>query len=105
MALVFGNTEGNNRVIRDAMLKEQSEWLEEADKADSFTMIAVAKVIAEAFGKAAAKYKTTKETDFHDHEPALNIHGGSGSAWDDEHGVAPALPATGADGRESSVSA
>lgn len=50
-----------NEAIRQAMLTEQSEWLEEADKADSFTQIAIAKVIAMAFGKAAAKYKT-KET-------------------------------------------
>lgn len=44
--------------IRQAMLDEQSRWLEEADKADSFTQIAIAKVIAEAFGTAAEKYKT-----------------------------------------------
>ena len=90
-------TDGERRLIRDAMLAAQSEWLDEADNATSFTMISVAKLIAEAFSKQAELYKT-KETDFNDHGPVLNVHGGSGSAWEDEHGIAPTLPETGAAG-------
>lgn len=84
----------DKRIIRDAMLEAQSEWLDFADTAEHPTQRGIGIVVADAFGREAEKYKT-KETNFHDHGPALNTHGGSRSAWDDEHGVAPALPETG----------
>jgi hypothetical protein len=76
------------QAIREAMLAEQSDWLEQADRADSFTQIAIAKVIAEAFEKAAAKYKDEKKTEGWGDDFSTGFYGADG---DDELGVAPAL--------------
>lgn len=80
-------TAHENKIIQTAMLAEQAAWLEEADAADSFTMISIAKVIAEAFEKAAAKYKApiaqrTDEMGWSDSDVAFR---------DDEHGKAPGV--------------
>lgn len=89
----------DKRIVREAMLKAQSEWLDEADNADSFTMIAVAKVIAEAFGKQAELYKT-KESGYDD-----GVAKGVGNAWADEHGVAREVSPTDEAGGAASGSA
>ena len=90
-------TEDESRVIRLAMLAAQSEWLEEAELSTSFAAEAISKLIAEAFEKEAAKYKT-KEMNFNDHGSVISS-AGTRSAWDDEHGVASPLPEAGeADG-------
>jgi len=56
--------EYEKRIIRTALLDAQSEWLTEADKADSVTGRTIAVVIADAFSQEAEKYK--KEKNFND---------------------------------------
>lgn len=85
--------EYDKRIIRTAMLNAQSEWLTEADGADTRTARTIAVVIADAFSQEAEKYKT-KETKFYDLDGGTLVSG-TGSAWDVEHGVAPALPEDG----------
>lgn len=70
MGLVKGIGDGDARIIRDAMLDAQSNWLTAADVAATSTERAVALVIADAFKTEAEKYKT-KETHFHDVEYGL----------------------------------
>ena len=48
------------QVIRDALLGEQSVWLEEAENAETLTQRTIARVIADAFKQSADKFKETK---------------------------------------------
>jgi hypothetical protein len=81
----------NNGLIRDAFLAEQSEWLKESDDSETLTLRTIARVVADAFGRAAEKYKTK--------EDAYNGGFGRGSkAWDDEHAITGSLPTEGIGG-------
>jgi hypothetical protein len=57
-------------LIRSAMLDAQSEWLNEAEKAekerDEKTSSIIARVIADAFLQEASKYKEETETKGHE---------------------------------------
>jgi hypothetical protein len=47
---------------RKILLTHQSEWLDEAEAAETPTLRTVAIIMADAFGKTAELYKETKET-------------------------------------------
>lgn len=86
--------------IRLALLDAQSEWLAEADTAETTTLRTVAIVIADAFAQEAEKYKQTKESSYDD-----GVAKGVGNAWADEHGVAREVPPTDEAGGAASGSA
>lgn len=75
-------TEHEKKIIRLAMLEAESDFLTEAEVAETPTLRTLAVVMADAFGKRAERYKT-KETSDRD-APLWN---------DDEFGTASALPA------------
>lgn len=85
--------EYDKRIIRTALLNAQSEWLTEADGADSMTARTIAIVVADAFSQEAEKYKT-KETNFHDHGTQISDSRGA-TSFLDEPRADGALPLSG----------
>src|SRR5690606_6681324 len=47
---------------RDALLEGQSRWLEEVERAETLTQRTIARVIADALGHEAERYKITSAT-------------------------------------------
>lgn len=89
MSLLSTTDEYAKRIIRTALLNAQSEWLMEADRAESVTARTIAVVIADAFSQEAGKYKT-KETSFYDIDKGEPV-----GSWLDESAAAGEVPHAG----------